>query len=170
VDLEYVIGRLRANATVFDALFTSVDPGDVDWRPSPGVWSLLEVANHLADEEVEDFRTRVDLTLHEPDVDWPPIDPEGWVTARAYADREFEASVTRFLEARAASIAWLSALEAPDWSRYREHPVAGRLAAGDVLTAWLAHDYLHLRQIAVRHHQLAGDRCAPFQPEYAGSL
>ena len=61
--LRHIIGRLRANAAVFEALCRNVADEQARWRPSADKWSMLEVMSHLADEEVEDFRTRVDLTL-----------------------------------------------------------------------------------------------------------
>ncbi len=68
--------RLRANAAVIAALVAGVTDEQARWKPDPAQWSILEVMGHLADEEVEDFRTRLDLTLHRPEAEWPRIDPQ----------------------------------------------------------------------------------------------
>jgi hypothetical protein len=84
VRLEMIVERLGANAEVMAALVAHVDAEQAAWRPAPEAWSILEVVNHLADLEVEDFRTRLGLTLERPEEAWPPIDPVGWPVARAY--------------------------------------------------------------------------------------
>ena len=88
-----IIERLRANADVFDALTRGVSEEQARWRPASDKWSILEVVNHLADEEVEDFRHRIDLALHRPGEPWPPIDPEVWARERQYNSRELGQSV-----------------------------------------------------------------------------
>ena len=73
--LHDIIERLRANVDVFDALTRGVSEEQSRWKPATDQWSILEVVNHLADEEVEDFRHRLDLTLHRPGEHWPPSLP-----------------------------------------------------------------------------------------------
>ena len=58
-----IIERLRANVDVFDALTRGVSEEQARWKPTTDEWSILEVVNHLADEEVEDFRHRFDHPL-----------------------------------------------------------------------------------------------------------
>src|SRR5690606_33478745 len=124
-----------------------VAPEQARWKPEPEAWSILEVVNHLADEEVEDFRTRIDFTLHRPGDAWPGIDPQGWPAARGYLTRELMPSLDRFLEERRHSVAWLRGLEGRDWALGYDHPRGGTIRAGDLLAAWLDHDLVHIRQI-----------------------
>jgi hypothetical protein len=67
------------------------------WKPSADDWSILEVINHLYDEERADFRQRIDYLLHKPGEEAPPIDPQGWVTTRAYNERALVPSLKNFL-------------------------------------------------------------------------
>ena len=163
-----LITRLETHASVFQAILGRVRPEDAPWKPSPDKWSLLEVTAHLLDEEREDFRTRLDLTLHHPDADWPPIDPVGWVTARNYAARELPPTLQQFLEERLRSVAWLRGLGSPDWQSIHPHPAFGSMRAGDLLASWVAHDLLHIRQIARLHFQRVGTLAEPFGTGYAG--
>lgn len=141
-----IIRQLEVNAQVFAALFNGIEDAQARWKPSPEEWSVLEVAGHLFDEEREDFRTRVDYILHRPADAWPPIHPGAWVTERAYNARDFGKSVMDFLSERTQSLRWLEALAAPDWAQ--SHTREGMtMTALDMLAAWLAHDYLHLRQV-----------------------
>jgi hypothetical protein len=168
MQLESIRGRLTANAEAILFLLAEVSEEQARWKPAPESWSILEVINHLGDEEKEDFRTRLDLTLHHPDRDWPGIDPQGWVEQRRYTERDFTESIERFQEERRRSLDWLGGLESPDWDRAHENPVLGRLSAGDLMRSWLAHDLLHIRQLARLHFDyleiLTG---ADYSPDYA---
>jgi hypothetical protein len=168
MDLERMIGRLRANAEVLAALVADVSEEQARWRPEATKWSILEVVNHLADEEVEDFRTRLDLTLHPSGRPWPAIDPQGWVTSRGYDARDLHESLQRFLAARRHSLAWLEGLAEPDWSLAYEHPEAGRITAGDLLTSWVAHDHIHIRQLNRLHREYLVSELSGHTPDYAG--
>src|SRR3954452_2721528 len=110
LDLNHIINRMRANAEAIAALARDVGDAQARWKPAADAWSVLEVVNHLYDEEREDFRTRLDYVLHKPGEPAPPIDPEGWVTARAYNQRDARASLDAFLRERDASLAWLRGL------------------------------------------------------------
>ncbi|MEM6429634.1 MAG: DinB family protein [Deinococcota bacterium] len=93
---EAIIQQLEQNTHVFKVLTADIPHELIHWKRSPKNWSVLEVLCHLVDEEVEDFRTRVRIALLTPSETPPEIDPEGWVTARKYAQQDFEATVKRF--------------------------------------------------------------------------
>jgi hypothetical protein len=165
--------RLGRNAGAFGALVLGVSEEQARWKPEPGQWSVLEVVNHLADEEAEDFRRRLELTLLRPGEPWPGIDPQGWVVSRGYNERELPASLRRFLDERERSIAWLAGLpEDADLARAYEHPSLGQIRAGDLLASWVAHDLIHIRQLTRLHYRwlerVAGGATPPQRLDYAG--
>jgi hypothetical protein len=159
---------LQSSAAVIEALVHGVGVGQAKWRPDSTAWSILEVVNHLHDEEREDFRQRLRLTLEHPDQAWPPIDPAGWVTSRNYQDRDLEPSLASFLAERRRSIEWLAELREPNWESTHEHPTFGGMKAGDLLASWIAHDSLHIRQLTRLHFLYRADQCAPYRTRYAG--
>ena len=164
----FAADRLAYQAHVIGALAAGVDEEAAHWRPAADAWNIVEVLNHLYDEEREDFRTRFDLTLHQPEADWPAIDPQGWVTVRAYDARTIAASLHDFLGERERSIAWLRTLGELDLDREHRHPLFGSMSAGELLAAWLAHDCLHIRQLnEIRYGWLAA-MTAPYVVAYAG--
>lgn len=167
MDLHHFIERFSNNRGVFEALLANVSLEQARWKPTPDKWSMLEVVNHLYDEEREDFRQRLRLTLLEPEQAWPAINPREWVTTRSYNDRELGASLTDFLAERDASLEWLKQLSEPNWENSNDGP-NGRLSAGDLLASWLAHDFLHIRQLARLHWQYTGELAAPYQTAYGG--
>ena len=160
--------RLSLSAEIIRSMVQDVPEGQAHWKPSPQKWSIVEVINHLYDEEREDFPTRLDLMLHHPAKKWPAIDPEGWVTERGYNKRALAESLDRFLAERKRTTIWLAGVDAPDWNASFEHPQLGRIDAGSMLAAWLAHDYLHVRQLAKLHYDYVTLMSRPYSVEYAG--
>ncbi len=106
--------------------------------------------------------------LRDPKADWPPIDPQGWVTQREYAKQDLGGTLKAFLKEREDSLAWLNGLKSPAWDNTKTHPVAGALSAGDMLASWVAHDLLHIRQLAKLHHDYVRRLAEPYSVAYAG--
>lgn len=165
---EKLIDQLQQNARRVPTLIESVAVEQAIWRPAPEKWSILEITAHLLDEEREDFRARVDLLLHSPGTAGPPIDPQGWVSARRYNERDLKKTLAQWVAERHESIKWLRGLTAPAWENVYAHPVAGPLHAGDLLGAWVAHDWLHIRQLASTHYLYLRELAKPYQLQYAG--
>ena len=85
--------------------------------------------------------------LEAPDKPLVPIRPVEWVTERRYLEQDYEIMLGQFLEERDRSLLWLRSLDNPRWENLHEHPKLGKMTAGKFLANWLAHDYLHIRQI-----------------------
>jgi uncharacterized damage-inducible protein DinB len=167
MDSTQLIEQLYQNGRRIFALTEGVSDEQARWKPDPGSWSVLEVVNHLYDEEREDFRQRLDILLHRPGDPWPPINPEGWVTERGYNQRGLAASLQALRKERQASLDWLKSLASPDWDATVANPF-GSLSAGEMLASWAAHDTLHMRQLVELHHAWAVKLAAPYDSGYAG--
>lgn len=163
-----LIDRLERFARVLPPLVQNLPIEEARFKPPSGAWSILEIVCHLADEETDDFRARLRLTLESSDEEWSPIDPERFALDRCYNTQNPKQVIDRFVHERCESIAWLRSLHEPDWSLARPHKVFGKISAGDILAAWPAHDALHLRQIAKRLYELAGRDGDPHPTAYAG--
>lgn len=161
--------RLEASGRAIVALLDGVDDPLAHARPEGGTkWSVVEIVGHLVDEESLDFRARFEGALLRPDEPWDPIDPEGWVLEHDHQARDLAERVAAFRAARGESLAWLRSLDADvDLDSTHTHPRLGSLRAGDLLASWVAHDLLHLRQLArTLHATLDGE----YSPAYAGPL
>jgi hypothetical protein len=163
-----LIDSLKRFSDVLAALVRTIPLEDARWRPADGAWSVLEVLRHLLDEEVEDFRGRLERTLRDPTEPWAQNDPEGWALERRYNEADPAETVERFVAERRESVVWLRSVSDADWSQAHEHPQWGPIRAGDILVSWAAHDALHLRQIAKRMFQLAQRDGGKYQTAYAG--
>jgi hypothetical protein len=167
MNLEHFIAQMTRQADTIRTLVQGVVDEQARWRPDPDAWSILEVINHLYDEEIEDFRQHLDLILHHPAQPWPSIDPQGWVTERQYNQRQIGASLDNFLRERETSLAWLRGLVSPDWAATYDAPFA-QITAGDMLASWVAHDLLHTRQLVELHWAHVSFLAAPHKVDYAG--
>jgi DinB superfamily len=167
MDLEFFTNQLVNHAGTIHSLTLGTSDEQARWKPDPQTWSILEVINHLYDEEREDFRVRVDDILHHPGQPWPPINPQGWVTERGYNQRDLSQSVQAFLEERRKSLAWLKGLGTPAWQA-SVRVSFGQFSAGDIFAAWVAHDLLHLRQLVELHWVYTVQMAEPYKVNYAG--
>jgi len=102
------------------------------------------------------------MILHHPGEEWNANNPEAWVTEREYNKRDFGKSLKNFLNERNKS------LPSPDMNLYYEHPNFQRITAGDILYSWLAHDYLHQRQIINIKLKHFAESVKPYSIRYAG--
>lgn len=160
------LDRLACFPRALGALVVGIVDTDLRYKPSTGAWSILEILCHLADEEERDFKPRLERTLcGEP---WNPIDPEGWARRFDYNAQSPAEALARFSTQRELSIAWLKSVVNPDWEAAHVHHKLGTIHAGTVYASWVAHDALHLRQIAKRLYELAARDAEPFHTRYAG--
>ncbi len=163
-----IIEKLNLNKDVFKDLFEGLSEEEIHWKPQPEKWCMLEIVCHLYDEEREDFRARLKHTLEIPDQPMPKIYPQEWVTERKYMERNFQEMVSKFLEEREQSTEWLQSLSSPQWKNVHHHPKGGELSVEMFLSNWLAHDYLHFRQITfMKYHYLKTHFDTRF--DYAGN-
>ena len=142
-----IIGELERNILLFNNLLKGIPSEEYLWKKSKNKWCLLEIVCHLLDEEREDFRKRLRHILENLKKDFDPIDPVGWVQKRDYLAKDYNTVLQQFLSDRNESIKWLNSLENPNWKNEHRHPTIGIMTAKLMLSNWLAHDYLHLRQI-----------------------
>ena len=166
--MDVIVERMRANAAAIRALVQGVDDAQARWRPAEGSWSILEVITHMADEEPDDFRIRLRLTLEDPSLDWPPTDPQAWVIERHYNEGDLGESLARFEAEREASIAWLRSLSNPAWDHSKTHPLGFSLRAGDLMSSWLAHDQAHIHQLSELQAAWLSVGNAPYETGYSG--
>lgn len=151
-DADFLVRELENNIVVFEKLFSGLKREQINFRPAPEKWNLLEIICHLYDEEREDFRTRLIHVLNNPDLPLPSIDPQGWVTSRNYNEQDFDVTLKKFLNERRESVGILKSLQSPDWSRAYMHPKFGPMSGKLFLSNWIAHDYLHIRQVLYTKH------------------
>jgi len=142
-----IIIQLIKNKDIFKSLLKEVSVEEYLWKEEPNRWCILETICHLRDEEREDFRARLKHVLETPTLPLPQIDPSGWVKKRKYIEQDYYIIFKDLKKERDQSYEWLKSLFNPKWDNAFKHPKYGAMTAKMFLTNWLAHDYLHIRQI-----------------------
>ena len=168
LNIDEIIRQLTGNAEVMRALVQTFSKEQAQWKPNLETWSLKEVMEHIYNEERLDFRKHLKEMLNDP--------PQPWGESRQEAYQSVEdcrQALEGFLNERKASIAWLRGLESPDWEAASPTPFgpAGDvliLKAGDVLVSWVAHDYLHIRQMIELQYAWHEKQTSPYATQYAG--
>lgn len=166
--IKYIIDQLEKNKVLIQTLMQDASEEEYRWKQSPDKWNLLEIICHLYDEEIEDFRTRTINVLETPHLRPPSFDPVAWVTERKYAEQNFNEKLTDFLNERDQSINYLKELKDPDLTKGYDYSKFGYVDGMFFLTNWVAHDYLHIKQIV----RLKYDYAAKFSDreiQYAGT-
>lgn len=170
MNFQFCLSQLENNAPAVQAMVAGVESAQARWKPDADSWSILEVINHLADEEREDFRARVQIMASGSGAPFQAIHPVEWVVERRYNDRDLAASLDDFLRERKVSLEWLRGLKTSDWNAVYQHPPLDqwKIRTGDLLVSWVAHDVLHLRQLVELKWFYQKTQFADYNPQYAG--
>lgn len=152
-----------------DALVAGLD--DAGWRarPAPDEWAPVEIVCHLRDEEAEDFGARFRVIVA-GGARFAPNDPEANALNRRYREADPAEALAAFHAQRAATLALLDSVAPERVTASAERPNGGALSGLDLLASWVAHDRLHLQQLAGTLARLWAVRWAPLQVDYAGPI
>jgi uncharacterized damage-inducible protein DinB len=166
-NIEETSRQLTGNAEAMRALVQTISEEQAHWKPSPETWSLEEVMGHIYNEERIDFRSHLKEMLNEPPKPWGEFREELVLAANC------RQALEGFMVEREASIAWLKALESPGWDTKSQAPfgplsLSITLSAGDVLASWVAHDFLHIRQMIELLYAWNAKQASPCSVDYAG--
>lgn len=163
------IRQMEANAQAIRCLLDAIPAEQAAWKPNEENWSLCQVMEHLYNEERIDFRLHLREMFHQPPLAWGGFPAEEYQYLSVIGLRE---GLDGFLKERQASLAWLESLQNPDWDRTStarfglEEVIS--LSAGEVMASWLAHDFLHIRQINELLYAWTEAASAPVSLRYAG--
>jgi len=149
------------------SLLVGISGDEARIKPKPGSWSILEVVCHLYDEEREDFREHLDFILHHQNEEWHSIAPTAWVKLRKYNEQNFKTMQRKFFSERKKSLAWLQSLKRVDWNIIYTSK-QGSMSAGEMLSCWVAHDNLHIRQLVELRRTHIESITDPYNIQYAG--
>ena len=166
VEARRELGRLPA---VLDALLAGCDDDAARTQPAPGEWSPVEILCHLRDEETEDFGARVRVIV-DGAAEFAPIDPERWAEERRYREASLSDALEALCSRRRASLDLLAIVAPETLHGSRPHRRLGRLSGLDVLAAWVAHDRIHVAQLAGTLARIWALRWADLRTEYAGPI
>src|SRR4029453_15597337 len=154
---------------VLDALAGDLDPVIARTRPAHDEWAPVEILCHLRDEETEDFGARLRAVVN-GEASFTPIDPVSWVEARRYRAADTREVLEVLRTRRRTSVEYLEKIDATLLAATIPLGKLGPLSGLDLLVAWVAHDQLHLAQLAGTLARLWANRWPEQKAEYAGPI
>jgi Protein of unknown function (DUF664). len=145
--LRYLKSGLEAAPLLLEHLLAGVTEAEIDFRPDPDRFTLREVVAHLADWEPI-WLGRMEVMVQQEDPHLPGYDEGQFALDHDYAHAELAGQLATFREARARTVAFLSALPRAEWTgRTGRHDEWGRVTIYDLAALVCGHDGYHLRQI-----------------------
>src|SRR4029079_8473638 len=137
----------ESTAAALRASFDGLDDAAMRRPEAPGKWSMIEVAQHLADSDmVVGARVRMMLAEEQPAI--AAYDQDLWVKNLRYRDAVLDDVLPQFSALRAANLRLARRLGAADLARFGVHSERGGESVGYTLRLQAAHDLVHLDQIA----------------------
>ena len=168
INIEKFVQQLRTNANIVNAIVRPLSLEQSQWQPDPETWSLTKVMEHLYNEERLDFRKHLQEILSDPPKPWEAFQPKEYIPVKSCHQ-----ALESFLIERESSVEWLTRLESPDWDLSSQASLGPTgevltLSAGDLLVSWVAHDFLHVRQMNELLFAWNEEQGKPFSVQYAG--
>ena len=154
---------------VLDGLLAGLDAEGARTRPAPAEWSPVEIVCHLRDEETEDFGARLRVIVSGTG-EFARIAPERWAEERRYGEASLSEALAAFQALRRASLELLQSVAPEALGGSRPLGRFGSLSGRDLVAAWVAHDRLHLAQLAGTLARIWALRWAPLRTDYAGPI
>jgi hypothetical protein len=146
--IDNAIEILKRTPTVLETLLSGLSDDWMHGNEGPDTWSPFQVVGHLIVNEETNFFLRAKVILSNPE---PMLLPRISMTSHLerFADVSLEQQLILFKELRAQNVASLSSLSISDedLNRTAMHPEVGTVQLYNVLSAWVAHDLIHLGQI-----------------------
>jgi DinB family protein len=161
--------ELARFSTLLEVLVGELDEATWRGRPASGEWAPVEIVCHLRDEETEDFGARLRVILA-GGARFEPNDPERLAVEREYHQANPSEALAAFQARRMTSLDLLGSVPPDRLLGTAETSGGLRLSGLDLLASWVAHDRLHLQQLAGTLARRWADRWAPLQVEYAGPI
>jgi len=167
IKLEDIIHQLTVNAEGICALAGTISDEQATWKPTPETWCMKDVMEHFYNEERIDFRMHLQEMLSDPPQAWGSAQHEGYISVES-----FKEAIERFLRERESSMLWLKDLNTIDGDIKTSAKFGPdetiTLSTGDVLYSWVAHDFLHIRQINELLYAWCEKQASPHSLQYAG--
>lgn len=137
---------LRSTPARLREVATSVDDARLRQAEAPGKWSMLQVAQHLADSELV-CAWRYRLAIAQDGSPISPYDQDLWVANLWRGDERVEDVLAQFEGARATNVRLLSRLTPEQWQHAGMHAERGRETVQHQSRIIAGHDLVHLRQM-----------------------
>lgn len=147
--LDTALPILERTPSVLNELLCGV--GDAWTMPNegPGTWSPYDVLGHLIHGERTDWISRTRIILEHGDA--RPFDPfDRFAQFEESRGKSMKTLLDEFAGLREQNLMALQDmdLQPADFKRRGSHPELGAVSLGQLLAAWVVHDFGHIAQIS----------------------
>ena len=151
--LSYAQGPEQLRKAVAD-----LAPEVLDFRPSPGAWTVREIAIHVAEAELHGY-LRARFAMAQEGVTLLAYDQDAWTASFRAPDQPLGEVLDLFRLTRELLARQLRALPEAQWMRAVRHPeLEAPLTLEALLARYEHHLKVHLAQIARTVHAAAAAR------------
>ena len=147
-DVAALVQELEGMPFELEAAAGRLDDVQARTPPSPGAFSLVEHAWHLADLEREGFGLRIRRLLAEDDPFLPDFDGARVAEERDYRSKSLADGLAAFRRARGENLAALRAVPEEAWGRAGRQEGVGKVCLRDLPRLMREHDDSHRAEIA----------------------
>ena len=141
-----MIDELSAFPATMKEALAAAKP-DLRTRASDGRFAMVEHLCHLGDVEREAYGARIQRLLSEERPEWDDFDGDAVARERNYLEQDADAALQRFVDARAANVARLRAVQDEQWQRSGVHRGVGEVTLSRLTEMMLQHDRDHAADI-----------------------
>lgn len=160
--LESLIDRYARGPSVLAYAVEGLAEAHAQARPGPGVWSIAELAAHLADSDMV-ASDRMKRVIAEDDPILQPYDETAWINRLAGRDAPIADSVAIFAANRRWTERILRNCSEADFARAGHHAEQGRITLAELLVVYVNHLDHHLRYLYTKRANLG----TSLQPRYS---
>jgi isopentenyldiphosphate isomerase len=141
---------VAAFAQGYESLKTALEQtpaGAIDFRPSPGAWTIREIIHHMPDSEATSY-VRCRKIIAESGVAIDLYDQDVWTDKLKYRSRDITLALELFRLMRLYTVELLRTVEDSVWANnYVMHPERGKLMLEKWLEIYAAHADKHAAQM-----------------------
>lgn len=136
----------RSTATKLKKLIQGLTSKQLQWRPEPTKWSIIEIVAHLADVEiVASWRLR--SVIGQDGITIQPFDQDAWASVFQYQKRDAKRSLAVFRLLRENNLAMLQEIPREAWNNHGMHLERGKETIAHLTRMFAGHDSNHIVQI-----------------------
>lgn len=148
-----LIDAYRGGIEALEAVVAGLTPEQARAKPADGSWSITQIVAHLSDTEAL-FAERMKRVLAEDRPPLPVADPDGYVRALAYNDRDLAEEVALFIAVRRQMARVLRKQPAEAWRRVGIHSTDGEKSLEQIATKAVAHLEHHLGFVRAKRERM----------------
>ena len=141
---------LASFAQGYDTLKAALEQtpeGAMDFRPSPGAWTIREIIHHMPDSEASGF-VRCRKIIAQSGVTVDVYDQDIWTDKLKYSSRDIGNALELFRLMRLYTVDLLRTVDESVWANnYIMHPERGKLTLQQWLEVYAHHGDSHAGQI-----------------------